>query len=152
MTYNEKEPGATLRRRKIMNSVSRWIVLSAGVLVGLSGAAGTASACHRCKSVTYYQPVTNCCAPPTTCCAPPAPSAVVPVTVTTTRCGLFGLRTRTTVSYGAPVAASGYAPPPPPVFTPPVPNLAPPPPVPVPATSAYPPAYPSSRRVLISYP
>ncbi len=131
-----------------MNSVSRWIVLSAGVLVGLAGTAGNVSACHKCRSVTYYAPVATSCCPPTTCCAPPAPT-LVPVTVTTTRCGLFGLHKRTTVTYGAPIPAPAPAPvlaaPPPPA-----PVFAPPPPVP--ATSGYPPFAPSPGRVIITYP
>jgi hypothetical protein len=45
------------------------------------------------------------CAPPVVANVAPAPVvAAVPVTVTTRRYGLFGLRTRTTVTYGAPAA------------------------------------------------
>ena len=93
-----------------MNSLSRWLVLPVGSLLGLAAVAGSASAWpHCCKSTTYYQPaVVAAC--PTTCCAPPVASAVVPVTVTTRRYGLFGLRQRTTVSYGAPVPVVAPAP------------------------------------------
>jgi hypothetical protein len=106
-----------------MNSPSRWIVLSAGALVGLAVVAGSASACHPCQTTsTYYQTVTVAAYGPTTCCSPATTTAVVPVTVTTTRCGLFGLRRRTTVSYGAPVPVVNPGPvvaPPGPVFVPP---------------------------------
>jgi recombinational DNA repair protein (RecF pathway) len=81
----------------------RWIAATAGALAVLLGTASTSQAFFCCKkcgsstSTTYYEPV----AP--TACSPCAPPAVVPVTVTTTRYGLFGLRTQTTVNYGAPV-------------------------------------------------
>ncbi len=105
-----------------MNSLSRWLVLPVGSLLGLAAVAGSASAWpHCCKSTTYYQPaVVAAC--PTTCCAPPVASAVVPVTVTTRRYGLFGLRQRTTVSYGAPVPVVAPAP----VLAAPAPIIAPP--------------------------
>jgi hypothetical protein len=90
---------------------SRRISLWAAALLGLIGLARPAAADWCSQSRTYYQPVTVAASPScNTCCAPPATSALVPVTVTTTRYGLFGLRHRTTVSYGAPVPVAAPAP------------------------------------------
>jgi hypothetical protein len=99
-----------------MNTLSRWIVLSAGALLGLAIAAGSAAA--QPGYVSYYNaPVVTYYARPVAYYTP-----VTPVSVTTTRYGLFGLRRATTVTYGptvpvvssyyaAPVVSSYYAPP-----------------------------------------
>jgi hypothetical protein len=90
-----------------MNTLSRWIVLSAGALVGLAIAAGSAAA--QPVYVSYYNaPVVTYYARPVAYYTP-----VTPVAVSTTRYGLFGLRRSTTVAYGptVPVVSSYYAPP-----------------------------------------
>jgi hypothetical protein len=91
----------------------RWIAATVGALAVLIGTASPGQAFFCCKkkcsttSTTYYEPV------PTSACSPCAPPALVPVTVTTTRYGLFGLRSYSTISYGSPVPAptvSNYPP------------------------------------------
>ncbi len=102
--------------------LSRWLAVSTGIVLGLIIWTPSARAfgwCCKSRSVTYYQPA------PVVACSPCQSAAVVPVTVTTTRCGLFGLQRRTTVTYGSPVPVTA------PVVTPA--------PTPAPVLSAYPP-------------
>src|SRR6476659_4958101 len=85
-----------------MMLLSRWLAVCTGLVLGLAVLTPPAWACGCCRtrSVTYYQPA------PGVSCSPCQPAPLVPVTVTTTRCGLFGLRTRTTVTYGSPIPAA----------------------------------------------
>jgi hypothetical protein len=82
----------------------RWPIVLAGVALGLTAALPQAQAWHKkkCDAVTYYEPA----------CSPCGPQVMVPVTVTTRKCGLFHCRKVTTVTYGAPVPLAAPAPPP----------------------------------------
>lgn len=109
-----------------------WLPIVAGVACGMISVQSPAQAFDFCKkrtsSTTYYEPVVTACSP----CSAPGPQTLVPVTVTTRKVGLFGLRKRTTVSYGCPVQVAPAAP----VIVAP---LQPAPNPPAPCNSAYPP-------------
>ncbi len=88
-------------------------------MFGLAQSADSAQACFPCHekttTTTYYQPVVTAYSP----CGPVVqPTSVVPVTVTTTRKGLFGLRKKTTVTYGTPLPIAVVTPPPPVILKP----------------------------------
>ncbi len=119
----------------------RWLAVCTVALLGLAILTPPTWAfgccCPRTTTVTYYQPA------PVTACSPCQPPRLVPVTVTTTRCGLFGLRTRTVVSYGTPIPAAPFAAP--------APVFSAYPPAPSPVISAYPPSYvPAPPGIIVS--
>ena len=83
-----------------------WLALAAVALAPLPASAQAVLCPAPITTVSYYAPAPVVSVPVTTYYAP-APVAA-PVTVSTYRYGLFGRRSVTTVSYGAPAPVTTY--------------------------------------------